>query len=67
MKKLILFSAILTLISCNNSEKKQAEPVHGSEAVLIVNYQLDNMSLIEHAELGLQLPQVLFQKMFLVY
>ena len=52
MKKLILFSAILTLISCNSSEKKQVEPVHGSEAVLIVNYQLDNMSLEKHAELG---------------
>ena len=52
MKKLILFSTILILISCNSSEKKQAEPVHGSEAVLIVNYQLDNMSLEEHAELG---------------
>ena len=52
MKKLILFSAILALISCNNLEKKQSEPIHASETVLIVNYKLDNMSLEEHAELG---------------
>ena len=52
MRKLILFSAILTLISCNNSEKKLSEPIHASESVLIVNYKLDNMSLEEHAELG---------------
>ena len=52
MKKLILLSAIFTLISCNSTEKKESEPVHASETVLIVNYQLDNMSLEEHAELG---------------
>ena len=52
MKKLILFSTILALISCNNLEKKQSEPIHASETVLIVNYKLDNMSLEEHAELG---------------
>ena len=52
MKKLILISAIFTLMACNNSEKKQSEPIHADETVLIVNYQLENMSLEEHAELG---------------
>ena len=52
MKKLLFLSVIVTLISCNNLEKKQSEPIHASETVLIVNYKLDNMSLEEHAELG---------------
>ena len=52
MKKLILLSAIFTLISCNSTEKKESEPVHASETVLIVNYKLDNMSLEEHSDLG---------------
>lgn len=53
MKKLLIIAGVLFIISCKNSEPKQSESIYNDETVLVVNYQLENMTLDQHAELGL--------------
>ena len=53
MKKLLIIASVLFIISCKNSESKQSESIYNDETVLVVNYQLENMTLDQHAELGL--------------
>lgn len=53
MKKLLILASVLFIISCKNSESKQSESIYNDETVLVVNYQLENMTLDQHAELGL--------------
>ena len=53
MKKLLIIASVLFIISCKNSEPKQSESIYNDETVLVVNYQLENMMLDQHAELGL--------------
>tara|TARA_B100001094_G_scaffold193884_1_gene187757 strand:+ start:1575 stop:2330 length:756 start_codon:yes stop_codon:yes gene_type:complete len=53
MKKLLIIASVLFIISCKNSEPKQSESIYNDETVLVVNYQLENMTLDQHAELGL--------------
>jgi len=53
MKKLLIIAGALFIISCKNSEPKQSESIYNDETVLVVNYQLENMTLDQHAELGL--------------
>tara|TARA_B100001559_G_scaffold253752_1_gene217618 strand:+ start:137 stop:892 length:756 start_codon:yes stop_codon:yes gene_type:complete len=52
MKKLLIIASVLFIISCKNSEPKQSESIYNDETVLVVNYQLENMTLDQHAELG---------------
>jgi len=52
MKKLLIIASVLFIISCKNSEPKQADSIYNDETVLVVNYQLENMTLDEHADLG---------------
>jgi len=52
MKKLLILASVLFIISCKNSEPKQSETIYNDETVLVVNYQLENMTLDQHAELG---------------
>ena len=52
MKKLLILASVLFIISCKNSESKQSETIYNDETVLVVNYQLENMTLDQHAELG---------------
>ena len=53
MKKLLIIASVLFIISCKNSESKQSESIYNDDTVLVVNYQLENMTLDQHAELGL--------------
>ena len=53
MKTLLIIASVLFIISCKNSESKQSESIYNDETVLVVNYQLENMTLDQHAELGL--------------
>ena len=53
MKKLLIIAGVLFIISCKNSESKQSKSIYNDETVLVVNYQLENMTLDQHAELGL--------------
>ena len=53
MKKLLIIASVLFIISCKNSEPKQSESIYNDETVLVVNYQLENMTLDQHSELGL--------------
>lgn len=52
MKKLLIIASVLFIISCKNSDPKQSESIYNDETVLVVNYQLENMTLDQHAELG---------------
>ena len=53
MKKILCVLSLLFVFSCNNSpNSKENVSVFSNETVLIVNYQLENMTLEEHAELG---------------
>ena len=52
MKKFLVFSCLIMLLGCKNSNTKDQTSIHADETVLIVNYQLENMTLEEHAELG---------------
>ena len=40
------------LMGCKNSNTNDQTSIYADETVLIVNYQLENMTLEEHAELG---------------
>ena len=50
MKKFLFFLTIVLFASCNDS--KQSVSIYNDETVLVVNYELENMTLEEHAELG---------------
>jgi len=53
MKRILLLSCILTVLSCKNTETaKETKSIFNEETVLIVNYELENMTLEEHANLG---------------
>jgi len=50
MKKFLFFLTIVLFASCNDS--KESLSIYNDETVLVVNYELENMTLEEHAELG---------------
>ena len=52
MKKFLIFSCFIMLMGCKNSNTNEQTSIYADETVLIVNYQLENMTLEEHAELG---------------
>ena len=54
MKKIIITICFFMLAACKNSKSENETPIYADEAVLIVNYKLENMTLEEHAELGAQ-------------
>lgn len=54
MKKIIITICFFMLAACKNSKSENETPIYADEAVLIVNYKLENMTLEEHAQLGAQ-------------
>lgn len=52
MKKFLIFSCFVILFGCKNSNTNDQNSIYADETVLIVNYQLENMTLEQHAELG---------------
>ena len=52
MKKFLILSCFIMLMGCKNPNTNDQSSIHADETVLIVNYQLENMTLEEHAELG---------------
>ena len=52
MKKILIISCIVSLYSCKNSTTNEKTSIYADETVLIVNYQIENMTMEEHAELG---------------
>ena len=50
MKNLLFLLSVIICTSCNDT--KQPESIYNDETVLVVNYELENMTLEEHAELG---------------
>ena len=64
MKNFLLFTVFFLTISCNHKTKKAEEPAvkkveepaveKENTALLIVNYELKDMTLKEHAALGLE-------------
>ena len=52
MKKLLIIACIISLNSCNNSTRNNETSIYADETVLIVNYQIKNINMEEHAELG---------------
>ena len=52
MKKFLIFTCFIMLMGCKNSNTNDQTSIYADETVLIVNYQLENMTLEEHAELG---------------
>ena len=52
MKKILIFTICLGLFSCKSNESNKADSIYADEVVLIVNYELENMTLEEHAVLG---------------
>ena len=52
MKKFLIFTCFIMLMGCKNSNTNDQASIYADETVLIVNYQLENMTLEEHAELG---------------
>ena len=52
MKKIITLVICLALFACKSSESKKSDSIYADEVVLIVNYELENMTLEEHAALG---------------
>ena len=51
MKKILLFTCLLSIFGCKNTNDNNTS-IYANETVLVVNYQLENMTLEEHAELG---------------
>ena len=51
MKKILLFACLFSIFGCKNTNDNNTT-VYANETVLVVNYQLENMTLEEHAELG---------------
>ena len=54
MKKIIIAICFFMLAACKNAKSESETPIYADEAVLVVNYKLENMTLEEHAELGAQ-------------
>ena len=52
MKKLLIIASVLFIFSCKNSNNEVKTSIYSDETVLIVNYELENMTLEEHAKLG---------------
>ena len=53
MKKFLLVLLAVFTFSCNQTEKKESEEKSSiQEMVLVVNYELQDMSLEDHAKLG---------------
>ena len=52
MKRLIIIASLFLIVSCKNSKNEEKVTVFADETVLVVNYQLENMTLEQHAELG---------------
>ena len=52
MKKFLILACIISLFSCKNSTSNDETSIYADETVLIVNYQIENMSMEEHSELG---------------
>ena len=52
MKKLLIIASVLFIFSCKNSNNEVKTTIYSDETVLIVNYELENMTLEEHAKLG---------------
>ena len=50
MKNLLFLLSVIICTSCNDT--KQPESIYNDETVLVVNYELENMTLEEHSELG---------------
>ena len=51
MKKILLFTCLFSIFGCKNTNDNNTT-IYANETVLVVNYQLENMTLEEHAELG---------------
>ena len=54
MKKIIITICFFMLAACKNSKSENETPIYADEALLIVNYKLENMTFEEHAKLGAQ-------------
>ena len=52
MKKILILACIILIYSCKNSITNDKISIYADETVLIVNYQIENMSMEEHSELG---------------
>ena len=52
MKKILILTCIILIYSCKNSITNDKVSIYADETVLIVNYQIENMSMEEHFELG---------------
>ena len=52
MKKIITLAICIGLLACKSSESKKIDSIYADEVVLVVNYELENMTLEEHAALG---------------
>jgi YHS domain-containing protein len=52
MKKIITLVICLGLFACKSSESSKSDSIYADEVVLVVNYELENMTLEEHADLG---------------
>ena len=52
MKKIVIFTICLGLLSCKSNEPTKTESIYADEVVLVVNYELENMTFEEHAALG---------------
>ena len=52
MKKILILACIILIYSCKNSITNDEISIYADETVLIVNYQIENMSMEEHFELG---------------
>ena len=51
MRKILLFTCLFLIFGCKNTNDNNTT-IYANETVLVVNYQLENMTLEEHAELG---------------
>ncbi len=51
MKKILVFTCLFSIFGCKNTNDNNTT-IYANETVLVVNYQLENMTLEEHAELG---------------
>lgn len=52
MKQLILIVSLLAIVSCKDNTPVKKEALFAKEMVLLVNYELDSISLEDHATLG---------------